>query len=226
VINAALTKTSYDLFRDFAPVTQAAAAPYVLVVHPAINVSTVAELIEYAKANPGKLNYASSGNGTLQHLATELFASSIGVRFSHVPYKGVGAAIPDLLSNRVQMTMSSATALMPHIRSKALRALAVTSAQRTKDLPESPTMTEAGIRGFVVTQWHGVLTPAGTPRPLVDRLYRELTNAVQQPDAVAHLDKDGTYPVGSPPSAFAALLKEEDARWRSVIRKIGVRATD
>jgi tripartite-type tricarboxylate transporter receptor subunit TctC len=226
VISAALTRTSYDLFRDFAPVTQAAAAPYVLVVHPALNVSSVAELVDVAKANPGKLNYASAGNGTLQHLATELFATSTGIRLAQVPYKGVGGAFPDLLSNRVQMTLSSMTALGPHMRSKALRGLAVTSAQRTKDFPELPTMLEAGIRGFVVTQWHGVLAPSATPRRLVERVQREIANVVQQPEMAARLEKDSTDPVGSSPQAFAALLKEDDARWRGVIRAIGLRAAD
>ena len=223
VINAALTKTPYDLFRDFAPVTQASASPYVFVVSAGVPATTVGELVEHAKANPGKLNYVSAGNGTLQHLATELFASNVGIRLSHVPYKGVGASFPDLLSNRVQMTMSSVTSLIAHIRSKGLRPLAVTSAQRVKDLPEVPTMGEAGYKGFVVTQWHGVIAPRGTPAALVERLHRELRAVVQHPDVISRLEKDGTEPVGSPPQAFAALLKDEHTKWSTVIRQTGVK---
>ena len=224
VINAALTKTSYDLFRDFAPVTQASASPYVLVVSIGVPAANIADLVEHAKANPGKLNYVSAGNGTLQHLATELFASTAGIRLTHVPYKGIGAAFPDLLSNRVQMTLSSVTSLIAQIRSKGLRALAVTSAERTKDLPDVPTMQEAGFKGYVVTQWHGIIAPAGTPKPVVERLYREIRAAVQQPDVVSRLEKDGTEPVGSTPAAFAALMREEHTKWSEVIRKTGIRA--
>lgn len=223
VINAALTKTSYDLFRDFAPVTQASASPYVLVVSTAVPAANITELVEHAKANPGKLNYVSAGNGTLQHLATELFASSAGIKLSHVPYKGVGAALPDLLSNRVQMTMSSVTSLIAHIRSKGLRPLAVTSAQRVKDLPDVPTMVEAGYRSFVVTQWHGVIAPRATPSALVERLQRELRTVVQHAEVISRLEKDGTDPVGSTPQAFAALLRQEHTKWSTVIRQTGIR---
>ena len=223
VINAALVKTPYDLFRDFSPVTQASASPYVLVVSAGVPVNSVAELVQHAKANPGKLNYVSAGPGTLQHLATELFASTAGVRLSHVPYKGVGAAFPDLLANRVQMTMSSVTSLIPLIRSKGLRPLGVTSGQRVRDLPEVPTMAEAGYRTFVVTQWHGIIAPRATPRPLVDRLYSEIRAAVQSPDVIARLEKDGTEPVASTPDRFAALIRDEHAKWTSVIKQTGVR---
>jgi tripartite-type tricarboxylate transporter receptor subunit TctC len=223
VINAALVKTPYDLFRDFAPVTQASASPYVFVVSAGVSANTVAELVEYAKANPGKLNYVTAGPGTLQHLATELFASNAAIRLSHVPYKGVGAAFPDLLANRVQMTMSSVTSLIALIRSKGLKPLAVTSAHRVKDLPEVPTMIEAGYRGFVVTQWHGVVAPRGTLPALVERLYREIRTVVQNPDVIARLEKDGTEPVGSTPQAFAALIREEHAKWSAVIRQVGIK---
>jgi tripartite-type tricarboxylate transporter receptor subunit TctC len=224
VINAALSKTPYDLFRDFAPVSQTAAAPYVLVVHPALPAKSVSELVNYAKANSGKLNYASVGKGTLQHLATELFAVTSGIKLVHVPYKGLGAAFPDLLTNRVQMTMSSITALVPHIRSRALHPLAVTSAQRTSDLPDLPTMVEAGVAGFVVTQWHGMLAPAGTPRQLIERLQREIAIALQQPDVATRLARDSTEPIGSTPKVFAAFLKAEHDKWGRVIKQAGIRA--
>jgi tripartite-type tricarboxylate transporter receptor subunit TctC len=224
VVHAALNKTSYDLYRDFAPVSQISAAPYVLVVHPGLPPKTVSELIAYAKSHPGALNYASSGHATLQHLVTEFFGVTVGVKLVHIPYKGVGAAFPDLLSGRTQMTLSSISALAPQIRSKGLRPLAVTSKQRMAMLPEVPTMIEAGIPGFVVTQWHGVLSAAGTPRPVVERLQREIVNALQRPDVTARLANDGTEAVGSSPQQFAAHMKAERERWGKVIERAGIRA--
>ncbi len=224
VIHSTLYKTSYDLFRDFAPVTQTSAAPYVFAVYPALPVTSVSEFIAYARANPGKLNYASSGHGTLQHLVTELFAVTVGVKLVHVPYKGVAAAYPDLLSGRVHMIAASITALAPLIRSKSVRALGVTSVQRMALLPEVPTMIEAGIPGFTVTQWHGTLAPAGTPRPVVERLHREIVKALQEPEVAARLANDGTDIVGSSPREFAAYLKAEQQRWAKVITQAGIRA--
>ena len=224
ILHAELNKTPYDIFRDFAPVSQTASAPYVLTVHTSVPAKSVGEFVSYAKANPGTLNYASSGIATLQQLATELFASIVGVKLVHVPYKGVGQAFPDLLSGRTQMTMSSVSAMANLIRSKGIRAIAVTSAQRTAMLPEVPTMIEAGIPGFVVTQWHGILAPAGTPRPVIERLQRDIAKGLQQPDVVAKLTADGTDAVGSSPQQFAAHMKSERAKWQKVIRQLGLKA--
>jgi tripartite-type tricarboxylate transporter receptor subunit TctC len=187
------------MFRDFAPVSQVAAAPYLLAVSPQLPATSVSELIAYAKANPAKLTYATSGIATLQQLATELFATTVGIKLVHVPYKGVGAAFPDLISGRTHMTISSVAALASLIRSKFLRPLAVTTTRRTAMLPEVPTMIEAGVPGFVVTQWHGIVAPAGTPRPIVERLYREIARALQNADVVSRLATDGTEGVGSTP---------------------------
>lgn len=222
IIYAALNKTSYDLFRDFAPVSQISAAPYALVVYPGLPVNSVKELVAYAQANREQVNYGSSGNGTLQHLATELFSSIVGVKLTHIPYKGIGAGFTDMIAGRTQMTMSSLSALAPLIRDKRMRALAVTGAERSAMLPEVPTMIEAGIPGFVVTQWHGTLMPAGTPRPIVERMQREIRNAVQRKDVAQRLSGDGTIPVGSSPDAFSAHMKSEDLTWRKVIRQAGV----
>lgn len=224
VIYSVLNRTSFDLFRDFAPVSQVAAAPYVLAVFPGLPARSMSELVAHAKSNPGKLNYASAGNGSLQHLATELLGVNAGVKLVHIPYKGVGAAFPDLLSGRTHMTLSSITALVPHIRSKVLRPLAVTSERRAAMLPEVPTMIEAGIPGFVVTQWHGTLVPAGTPRPVVERLQREIVKALQQPDVASRLANDGTDAVGSSPQQFAAHLQAEREKWSKVIKQVGIRA--
>jgi tripartite-type tricarboxylate transporter receptor subunit TctC len=222
VIYSAINKTSFDFFKDFAPISQLTAANYVLVVTPSLSPQTVGELIAYARANPGKLNYASSGVGSLQHLATEYLGAIEGVKFTHVPYKGVGAAIPDLVSGRIQMTMSSITSMNPHIRAKRLRPLAVTGTARSPVLPGVPTMIEAGVKNFVVTQWIGVIAPAGTPRRVTERLYQEFSKALKQSDVATRLARDGTDAVGSSPKAFAAFMHEESAKWLKVAKEAGI----
>jgi tripartite-type tricarboxylate transporter receptor subunit TctC len=223
IIQAEMTKAaSYNMFRDFAPVSQVAAAPYVLTVHPQLPPKTVGEFIAYARARPGELNYASSGIATLQQLAMELLGATVGIKFVHVPYKGVGQAFPDLLSGRTQLTMSSVASMANLIRSKGVRPLAVTSTERTKMLPEVPTMIEAGVPGFVVTQWHGLLAPANTPRPVLERLHRDIVKALQQPEVISRLAADGTDGVGSPPQQLAAHMKSEREKWVKVIRQTGI----
>ena len=222
VIYTALNKTNFDFFKDFAPISQLTAANYVLVVTPSLAPKTVSELIAYAKANPGKLNYASSGVASLQHLATEYLGALEHVQFTHVPYKGVGAAIPDLASGRIQMTMSSITSMNPHIRAKRLRPLAVTGKERSPVLPGVPTMIEAGVKDFVVTQWIGVIAPAGTPPGRVERLYQEFAKALKQPDIATRLARDGTDAVGSSPKAFSAFMREESAKWLKVAKQAGI----
>jgi len=222
VIYSAINKTKFDLFRDFAPISQLTAANYVLVVAPMLAPRSVGELIAYAKANPGKLNYASSGIGSLQHLATEYLGAIEGVQFTHVPYKGVGAAIPDLVSGRIQMTMSSITSMNPHIRAKRLRPLAVTGTERSPVLPGVPTMIESGVKNFVVTQWIGMIAPAGTPRQVTERLYQGFSKALKQPDVATRLARDGTAAIGSPPKAFAEFMHEESAKWLKVAKQAGI----
>ncbi len=222
VIYSAINKTSFDFFNDFAPIAQLTAANYVLVVTPSLPPQTVSELIAYGKANPGKLNYASSGVGSLQHLATEYLGSIEGVQFTHVPYKGVGAAIPDLVSGRIQMTMSSITSMNPHIRANRLRPLAVTGTARSPVLPGVPTMIEAGVKDFVVTQWIGVIAPAGTPQRVTERLYQEFSKALKRPDVATRLARDGTDAIGSSPNAFTAFMRVESAKWLKVAKQAGV----
>ena len=219
VIYAALNRTSYDFFRDFAPISQLASSPYVFVVHPPLPARSVAELTAYAKANPGKLSYASSGVASLQQLAMEYYASIAGIQFIHVPFKGIGGAIPDLASGRVQMTMSSLTSMLPHIRTGTLRPLAVTGGQRASTLPNVPTMIEAGVAGFEVTQWTALHAPRGTPRAIVGRLHAEIARALRDPDMVKRLTADGTDAVGSTPQAFAAFLKAEYGKWSNIARQ-------
>jgi tripartite-type tricarboxylate transporter receptor subunit TctC len=211
------------LYGDFAPVSQVAAAPYMLTVHPGLPAKTVRELIAYAKAIPSKLNYASTGNASLAHLATELFAHSTGIELVHIPYKGVGAALGDMLSGRVQMSFLSAGSVYSHVRSQKLRAVAIASATRAKMAPDLPTMIESGVPGFVVTQWHGMLSPRGTPRPVIERLHREIVKAVQRPEVASRLALDGTEGIASAPQEFAAHLKSEREQWEKVVKLANIR---
>lgn len=220
--HSALNKTSYDLLRDFTPISQVSQAPYLLAVYTGLPAKTLGDFVAHAKANPGKLNYASSGHATLQHMVTELFGLTVGLKFVHIPYKGVAAAFPDLISGRTHFTISSAASLSGQLRAGALRPLAVTSAQRMKTLPEVPTMIEAGIPSFVITQWHGVLTGAGTPRPVIERLHREIVKTVQHPEVAGRLAGDGTEPVGSSPQEFAGFVKSEYDKYSRVIKQTGI----
>lgn len=223
VVYGAVNKTPYDLFRDFVPVSQVAAAPYILTVHPGLPVKTVKELIAYAKSAPSKLNYSSTGNASLAHLATELFRYSTGTELVHIPYKGVGAALGDMLSGRVQMSFLSVGSVYSHVRAQKLKPIAIASATRAKMAPDLPTMIESGVPGFVVTQWHGMLAPRGTPRPVIERLHREIVKAVQRPEVVSRLALDGTEGIASSPQQFAAHLRSEHERWAKVARQTGLR---
>ncbi len=222
IIYSELNKSNFDMFRDFAPVTQVSAAPYLMVVTPQLPANSVKEFIAYAKANPDKITYASSGIGTLQQLATELLSARVGIKLVHVPYKGVGAAFPDMIAGRTHMTISSASALAGLLRNKMLRALAVTTEQRIALLPDVPTMAEAGLPGFVVTQWHGVLAPARTPASIVNRLYKDIAATLKRPDVITHLATDGTEAVGSTPQQFSAHMKAEREKWLQAIKQAGI----
>lgn len=218
VVYGIVNKTQYDLYRDFAPVSQVAAAPYILTVNPSLPVSSVKELIAYAKKTPSKLNYASTGNASFAHLSTELFANRAGIQLVHVPYKGVGAALPDMLSGQVQLSLLSVGSVYSHVRSGKLKALAIATRSRAKIAPQLPTMIEAGVPDFVVTQWHGVLAPRATPRQIIDRLYREIAAAVKQPDVASRFATDGTEGIGSSPAEFAQHLRSEREQWAKVVK--------
>lgn len=223
VVYGVVNKTRYDLYRDFAPVSQAAAAPYLLTVHPGLPVKTVKELIAYAKSAPSKLNYASTGNASLAHLATELFRISTGTELVHIPYKGVGAALGDMLSGRVQMSFLSVGSVYSHVRAQKLKPIAIASATRAKMAPDLPTMVESGVPGFVVTQWHGLLAPRGTPWPVIERLHREIVKAMQRPEVAARLALDGTEGIASSPQEFAAHLRSEREQWAKVAKQANIR---
>lgn len=223
VVYGIVSKTPYDLYRDFDAVSQVAGGPYILTVHPSLPVKSVADLIAYAKANPEKLNFASTGNASLAHLAGELFAQTTGTKMVHVPYKGVGAALTDLLSGQVQFSFLSGGSIYGQVRGGKLRALAIASARRAKVAPDLPTMIEAGVPGYAVTQWHGMVAPHGTPRAIIERLHREIVKVVQRPDVASRLEQDGTDPVASSPQEFAAFLRAERDRWTRVVKSANIR---
>lgn len=223
VVYGIVNKTRYDLYRDFAPVSQVAAAPYMLTVHPGVPAKNVKELVAYAKSVPSRLNYASTGNASLAHLATELFAISTGIQLVHIPYKGVGAALTDMLSGQIQMSFLSAGSVHSQVRAQKLKAIAIASATRAKMAPELPTMIESGVPGYVVTQWHGLLAPRGTPRPVIDRLHQEIVKAVTRPEVVQRFALDGTEGIASSPGEFAAHLRSEREQWTKVAKVANIR---
>ena len=216
-------KAKYDIARDFAPIVQVTTQPYVIVVNPNVPVKSVAELIAYAKANPSKLNFASSGNGSLIHLMTELFKSSTGAQMTHVPYRGIGAAYPDLLGGQIQLIFASSISAMQLIHAGRLRALAVTGAKRAKALPELPTVIEAGVPGFVVNQWYALLSSTGTPRAITERLNRDTNKALTYPDVIARFTADGAEAAGGTSQMLAAHIKSEREKWAKVIKDAGIR---
>lgn len=216
-------KLAYDPIRDFAPVELLAKAPLILVVHPSVPVHNIAEFIAYARANPGRLNYASNGNGSSSQLAAVMFDSMAGIDMVHVPYKGLAPALADLLSGQVQLMFSSVVAILPHIKAGKLRGLAVTGAKRLASLPELPTIAEAGLPGYEASSWYGILAPAGTPRDIVAKLNAELAKALDQPEVRASLIAEGAEPAGGSPEQFAAHIRTEKERLGKIIRDANIR---
>jgi len=200
-----------------------AGVPNVLVVNPALPVNSVAELIAYAKANPGKLNFASSGNGTSIHLSGELFKVMAGVQMTHVPYKGSAPAVQDLISGQVQLMFDNLPPSLPQIKAGKLRALAVTSATRAPALPDVPTMAEAGLPGFEASSWFGVLAPAGTPPAIVAKLNAEIAKWLATPEAKERLSKQGANAAGGSPEDFVKHIAAETAKWAKVVKDSGAK---
>jgi len=213
----------YDPVRDFAPVSLVASTPYLMVVTNALPAKSVREFISVAKADPGRLNMASSGAGGMPHLAGELFQLMAGVKLTHVPYKGTGAVFPDLISGQVQVTFGDLIAAFPHVKGGRLRALAITSPRRVASLPEVPTVAEAGVPGYEAVGWFGVFAPAGTPGPIVDLLQGAIARYLARPEARDRLAGLGADVVASRPAAFAAVLKADIARWAKVVRESGAK---
>ena len=218
-----IKKAPYDPLKDFQPVSLIAAAPLLVVVHPSLPVKSIKELVAFAKARPGELNYASNGIGSSSHLATELFKVMTGANMTHVPYKGLSPATTDLLSGQVPVMFSSAVAMTPHVKAGRLRALATTGANRSKALPNLPTVAEAGVKGYESGSWYGIAAPAGTERAIVDLLSREIAAAIRAADVQQHLDAEGVVAVGSTPAQFAEHIRREHARVAQVVKSSGAK---
>ena len=214
----------YDPVRDFAPITQVASTPNVLVVNPAVPATTLREFIAYAKANPGKLNFGSGSTGSAGHLAGELFKTMTGVEMTHVPYKGAAPAMNDLVGGQIQLMFDNLASSLGQVRAGKVRALAVTTASRTPLAPELPTIAEAGLPGFDISTWFGVFAPAGTPREALDRLHAQFTRALGAPDVREKMQNLGAEPVGSRPEEFAAYIRAEGEKYARVIKASGARA--
>jgi tripartite-type tricarboxylate transporter receptor subunit TctC len=223
VINPSLYKLAYDPLKDFAPVSQVAASPLVLVVHNAVPAKSVQELVRLARAHPGELTFASSGSGTNTHMAAELLKSVAGLDIRHIPYKGVPAAIPDLLGGRVTMMFSPTVVVLPLARDGKLRALGVTSLKRSPAIPELPTIAESGYPAFEGTLWCGLLAPARTPATIVGKQHAETVKALVVPDLRSKLADVGMEGIGNSPDEFAAVIKAEIPKWAKLIRESGIK---
>jgi len=217
-------KLPFDPVKDLAPVTQLAVAPNILVVHPSVPAKNFKEFIAYAKANPQKVNFASAAVASPGHLACELLNHAAGIHMQHVPYKGSGQAVVDLVGGQVQVMVSGMSSVMPHIKAGRLRALAVTGAQRSPAVPDIPTIAESGFPKFEATAWYGVLVPARTPKAIVTRLHDEIVRALKMPDVKERLESVGFEIVGSTPEAFGAYIKSEIVKWAPVVKASGAKA--
>ena len=217
-------KLPYDSVRDFAPVTMFASGPALLVVHPSVPAKSVKELIALAKARPGQINYASAGIGTPPHLSGELFKTMAGINMVHVPYKGNGPAYTDLIGGQVTVMFPNVSTAMAHVRAGKLRALAVTTKNRTPSAPELPTISEAGVPGYDVSSWYGLLAPAGTPPAVVSKLQTEIAKVLRSPDVSKNLTSQGLDLVGNTPDEFAAIIKSEIVKWAKVAKASGAKA--
>lgn len=216
-------KMPYDPVKDFAAITQVAAASNILVVHPSLPAKDVREFIAYTKANPKKVNFASAGVASVGHLTGELLNELAGMDMVHVPYKGSGQAITDLVGGHVKVMISGMASTLPHVKSGKLRALAVTGAKRTTAAPEVPTIAESGFPKFEATSWFGVLAPANTPRPVITRLNADIVKTLQQPDVIQRLGAAGFEIVSGTPEQFAAYIKSEIRKWEKVVKASGAK---
>ncbi len=224
VINPSMQKTlPYDTIKDFAGISLVAEVPTVLVVHPSVQAKSLKELIALAKANPGKINFASAGNGTVGHLSGELLKSMAQIKMEHVAYKGNGPAMTDLLGGHVQMLFSSIPSALPHIKSGALRALVVTAPQRSAAAPDIPSTAEAGMPGFDVSTGFGLFAPAKTPRAVINKLHAEVVKSVKLPEVRERLASQGAEPVGGTPEEYDTFVRTEIAKWQKVCKEAGIK---
>ncbi|MFL6571761.1 MAG: Bug family tripartite tricarboxylate transporter substrate binding protein [Burkholderiales bacterium] len=223
-INATLyPKLPYDPVKDFAPITMLATLPNMLIVHPSLNVASVRELVDLVKANPDKYSFGSAGNGTSQHISGELFKIMTGTQMQHIPYKGSGPMIPDLLAGTIQLSFENITTAYPQVKGGKLKALAVTSSKRSFVAPEVPTMAEAGLAGYDISSWQAMYAPAGTPRDIVARLHAETVKALRSPENQKKLSDLGLDAGGMSPEELAALMRADIPRLGKVVRESGAK---
>jgi tripartite-type tricarboxylate transporter receptor subunit TctC len=223
IAGAMYKELKYDPVNDFEPISLIGREPGVLVVNPSIPVRTFQEFVAYAKAHPGELDFASSGNGSGQHLFAALLWSQTGLKLNHVPYKGSGQATTDLLGGRIAVSIPGTAGMVGHIRSGKLIALAVTGAKRSPQLPDVPTLQEAGVQGYEAYVWMGLLAPKGTPAPIVDKLYGAVISALEADDVKGYMDNAGIEIVGSTPKEFGAFFRQERDLWGRVVRETGAK---
>jgi tripartite-type tricarboxylate transporter receptor subunit TctC len=214
----------FDPLKDFAPIAQFGSAPNVLIVHPSLGVASVAELVTLARKQPGKIDYASSGNGSAQHLFGALFLSTAGIEMMHVPYKGSGPATADLLGGQVKVGFPGIAIALQHHKAGRLRALGVTTAKRSPQMPDVPSIAESGVPGYDATSWLGLAAPKATPKSIVASLHKEIARAMSEPDVRAAFLKTGTDPITTTPEQYGAFVAAEYAKWGRVIRAIGLKA--
>ena len=216
------TKLSYDSEKDFVPISMTTAYPYVLVVNPSLGVKTVAELVALAKRKPGELNYGTAGVGVSNHLCTELFDNKAGIKMTHVPYRGTSLAVADLISGQVQVVFADPVSALSQVKAGALIALAVTSKERSPVAPEVPTIAESGYPGFDAVAWHGIMAPAGTPKPIIDRLNAAIVEALKEPQTAKLIEAQAMQIVGSSPQDFASFIKQDIVLWKGVAQEAKV----
>jgi tripartite-type tricarboxylate transporter receptor subunit TctC len=225
-INAGLQKLPYDPIGDFTPVTELASLPLVLVVHASVPATNLQEFIALAKSKPGGWDYASSGTGTSPHLAAEMFKSMAGIELVHVPFKGNAEAMNSIMGGHVKIYFALVPAVLQHIKTGALRAIAVTTEERLPYLPDVPTIAELGFPGYEISSWQGVFAPAGTPKDVVGKINGELVRMLNVPEIRRRISQEGADPVGSTPDAFATRVKNEITKWTKVIKTSGIQASN
>jgi tripartite-type tricarboxylate transporter receptor subunit TctC len=221
--NAALFKLPYDPVNDIVPIALIGETAFLVCLHPAVPIKSVSELVAYAKAKPGALNYGSTGTGGITHLATELFDMMAGTKMTHVPYKGTGPALNDLLGGQIQLIFGSAPSMIPQVRANRLRAIAVTTSKRSAAVPEIPTVSEAGVRGYEAVLWYGVWGPKGLPKDIVQRWNAEIRKAVKLPDMKERLASEGLEIADAPPELFQSVVKRDVAKWSKVVKEANIK---
>jgi tripartite-type tricarboxylate transporter receptor subunit TctC len=223
-VNPSVYKLNFDPVADITPIVQMSQGPLLVVVHPSVAVKTARDLIAMAKAKPGEINFASPGQGSVIHMATEYFDSMAKIKMNHIPYKGTGPALTDTIAGQTSVLFSSTATALPHVKSGRLKAIGVTTAKRIPALPEVPTVAESGLPGYEVVLWHGLIGPKGLPKAVVDRINGDVNKALKQKETADKLESDGVAPAGGTAEQFAAQIKKEIGVWRKVAADAGVKA--